>query len=206
MAFKKARQGTFDFILAIDCETTGLNYEVGGDITKGHQALSWGMQVLKDKTFEVMDEFYVEIQWDGESEWTTSAEKIHGMSKKYLEENGVTEEEAVGQIAEFILRYWLPQGSIVLLGQNVHLFDRPFLQKLFEKFGLQLNIRGRHIDTFSVFYTMTNSVNSDEGFTTMGLPQRTLHNALEDIRFTSESMRRMALLWNAKVGVQAEQD
>ena len=192
--------GDFRYLLAIDCETTGINY-TSGNPSDDYQAISWGILVINAYNFEIVHEKYIEIQWDGVSKWSKGAEGVHGLSKQHLLENGVTEEEGITQIAEIVLKYWPLNVSINLLGHNVHLFDKFFLEKLFKKFDMKLNFTQRHVDSFSVFFTLLHAFNSEDGFTTMGCPPRKLHNALEDIKMTVESLRRIKVIWDSKVGI-----
>src|SRR5277367_2257523 len=100
-------RGAFDYMIAIDCETTGLclnhvspvfNEKTG----ERHQAISWGVIVADAKTLKPVEKLYVEIKWNKASKaqrkenssFGTKAEQIHGLDFQYLEKNGVSEEEA----------------------------------------------------------------------------------------------------------------
>jgi DNA polymerase III epsilon subunit-like protein len=201
-------RGYFKYILAVDCETTGLFRNVDDPSfdpvsKKTHQSVSWGIIVVDATTLTPIEKLYLEIKHNGVSEWSKEAEKVHGLSKQYLEENGVTEEEAVTQIASLIIKYWGPDNKLCLLGHNVVTFDMWFLKRLMRSQGINLRFGNRHIDTFSVAYGTSGAFNSDDLFSTMGLPVRAIHNSLEDIEYTLESFRRVKLLWNKQVGVTA---
>lgn len=196
--------GYFKYCLAIDCETTGL---AKGEIDptlcsktgKYYQAISFGVVILETETLKEIESLYVEIKWDGKSEWSIEAENIHGLSKKYLEENGVDEEDAVGMIGELILKYFDPSKTIPLLGHNVATFDRYFLDRLFKKYGIYLNFGARHIDSSTIGFTLFNLFHSDQIFQKIGLQDRGKHNSLEDIRHTIEVVRTARTLWEAFV-------
>lgn len=195
-------RGFFEYVLAIDCETTGLFFNVDDPSydpknDKTHQALSWGIIVADAQTLKPIEKLYLEIKWNGESEWNKKAENIHGMSKEYLEENGVTEEDAAVAIANLILKYWGPENKICLLGHNVVTFDMFFLKRLMRKFEIELKFGNRHIDTFSVGNVTMEIFNSDDLFEECGMETRGKHNAMEDIEYTLESARRIRLIFQS---------
>jgi DNA polymerase III epsilon subunit-like protein len=189
-------RGHFDLILAIDCETTGLAY--GSDdpsynaaTKQSYQAISWGLIVVEAARMKTIEELYIEVQWDGKSEWMASAEKIHGLSREYLAKNGKTPEEAVELIANLILDYWGPSSPICLLGHNVTTFDRMFLLRAMREQGIEIKLGNRHIDTFSVGFGTFGTFNSDELFEAVGLPDRdpNNHNALTDAQNAVAAVR-----------------
>lgn len=208
--------GSFDYLLAIDCETTGLCFN-SDDVTNNpntgehHQTVSWGVIVADAQTLKPIEELYVEIKWNQLSKrqrqnnpnFGERAESVHGLSYDYLEENGVTEEEAVLAIGNLIMKYWGPKGNIRTLGHNVHTFDMPFLRDLFRRNGIELSFGNRHYDTNSIGFCTVGSFNSDDLFSTMGMEARQTHNALDDAHMALESARRIRTLWNDMVGIKA---
>ena len=133
MTTPKSPRGYFKYTLAADCETSGiaLNCDDPSQNPKTgekYQAVSWGLVVVETGTLKAVDELYVEIQWDKQYKWNDGAQRIHGMSREYLRDNGVPMKEAVEQIGSLILTYWGPDSPICLLGHNVHTFDLPFLR------------------------------------------------------------------------------
>lgn len=195
------KRGYFSTILAFDVETTGINFENKSDCSEGYQIVSIGVIVADANSYEVIEKKYVEIQWDGVSRWSPKAEEVHGLTKEYLEVNGVSEEDAVVVIGEMILKYWPLNSSINALGHNLVGFDIIFLRNLFTKYGMVLNFGNRHVDTFTLMKVLLDEYNSEDGFQRLGMPARTAHNALEDIEYTLETVRRLKLLWNTKIGV-----
>ena len=190
-------KGFMEKILAIDCETTGLaqgslNPVYDTENNKRYQSIAWGLIVASATTFKPIEKLYVEIKWDGESEWSKQAEGVHGLSKKYLNEHGVDEISAIEQIGSLIMKHF-GDGSVSLLGHNVATFDRYFLRDLFERNGIKLKISNRLIDTYSVGLCTLGTFNSDDLFESVGLPDRDpeKHNALTDTEYALESMRRI---------------
>lgn len=181
-------------ILAMDCETTGLKFG-SLDPSIGYQSISWGM-IVADSNFKEIDSLYVEIKWDGVSTWEPRAEQVHGLSKSYLEEHGMDKEDAAVTIAEFILKYFDVDDSIVCLGHNVRNFDLPFLVRLLGEFDITLKFAHRAIDTFSPGFVLAGKTNSDEIFQYFGMPARHQHNALEDARQALKVCRNIRRLWS----------
>ena len=188
---KNKPTGYFKYLLAIDCETTGLDFN-SDHPSNGHQALSWGVIVLESDTFTPVEELYVEIKWNEESKaareadpkFGKRAEEIHGLTYDYLEENGVTEEEAVELIGSLIMKYWGPTVSIRTLGHNVHLFDLDFLRSMFRRHGIDLKFGNRHYDTNSIGWAAFETFTSDQLFELIGFDPRGKHNSLDDIKMT----------------------
>jgi DNA polymerase III epsilon subunit-like protein len=209
---KNAPRGYFEYALAVDCETTGLCYKnynndenpVYNPTTgERHQALSWGVAVVRVEDFSIVEELYVEIKWNedslkqrlGNPEFGKSAEKIHGMTMEYLEENGVSEEEAVTLIGDLILRYFGPDNPIKLIGHNVHLFDLAFLRDMFKRHGIILSFGNRHYDSNSAALMTFGTWNSDDLFSMIGFEARGEHNALADIKMTVEACRIIQMIF-----------
>ncbi len=184
----------FQKFLAIDCETSGMTF--GDDPSVDHQMVSIGLIISDVKTFQEIDSLYLLIKWNGESKWNDKAEAIHGLTKEYLEENGVSEEEAVIQIVEFVMKHLNIAKGITLMGHNVASFDKFFLRSLLRKFGVnELKFSHRTLDSFPVGLLGVGAFDSDELFDLMGLPARKEHNALEDIRYTLKSFRMLNKLF-----------
>lgn len=192
--------GYFDKILAFDVETSGISKNRDNP-ADGCQIVSIGMIVANASTYEVIEKKYLEIKWDGTSIWSEIAESIHGLTKAYLEINGMDQEDAVFEIGNFILKYWPLHTPIHCLGHNLIGFDIPFLKGLFSKFDMQLKLTNRNVDTFTLMNVLLGAFDSNQGFDKIGLKTRKEHNALEDIEMTLETVRRINLIWKAKVGL-----
>lgn len=202
---KNLPRGFYDRVLVMDCETTGLSFGKV-DPSEGYQSISWGLIVADAGTFKPIDQLYVEIKWDGKSNWDKRAEEVHGLSKEYLEENGKDNEDAVADIAEFVFKYWPPDAqtssnrNVRCLGHNVGSFDIWFMRRLLDPHGLMFKTGNRYIDTSGAANILLGTFNSDDMFTELGLGQRAKHNALEDARMTLESAKRMRKLFQKCIG------
>lgn len=176
-----------DKILAIDVETSGLTKY--GDVTQNHQIVSIGL-IVADKHFKPIDKFYCEIKWNGTSHWNAHAEKIHKLSKEHLEEHGVSEEDAVVLITEFILKHYTADDYLYFLGHNPRGFDVPFFTKLTNKYDVHFKIAHRTVDSFSVGFTCLGAETSDALFEYF-YPVRNGHNALDDADMALGACRKI---------------
>ena len=184
MSSIKHPRGYFKYLLAADAETSGLCFGSDNPVSnpktgEHYQAVSFGLIVVDAETFQPVEDLYVEIQWNGKSNWTAGAEKIHGLSKDYLAKNGLTQEEAVVAIAELVLKYWGADGTISLIGQNVATFDLHFLRDLVRSQGIEFKFGNRHTDTHGLGHTVFGTYNSDDLFELVGVVRKD-HNSLED--------------------------
>lgn len=200
-------RGYFDFILAADCETSGLFFnqdDPSFDSKTGEycQSVSWGLVVADANTLKPVEELYLEIKWDKKSFWSPKAEAVHGLSKEYLDANGVESWEAVERIGNLILKYWGPKNSVRLLGHNVATFDLWFLKRLMRSEGIELSFGNRHVDTSSIGYATFGTYTSDELFEAVGFPPRdpTKHNALTDAKHALDTVRIVRSIFNSALG------
>lgn len=203
MNTKKPR-GYMTRLLALDCETTGLFFNTDDPsfdpVTKQYyQPVSFGLIVVDADTLKSIEELYVEIKWDGHSQWNTKAEAIHGLSKSYLEANGIAMCDAVILVGNLILKHWGPDSPISILGHNPQ-FDLCFLKRLLRTEGLNIKFGGRMIDTNSIGFTVFQTYNSDDLFEIIGLEVRGDHNALEDARSALQVVRTVRKLSDAMLG------
>lgn len=184
MADKKPR-GYVSRILFADCETTGIAFGSDNPVRRGSesfQAVSWGLIVADAETLKPLDSLYVEIKWNGESTWSKEAERVHGLTLPYLEANGVDEEDAVVEIAGFIMKHWGPTGVVCIGGHNVATFDLFFLKDLLNRFEIPVKFGSKTIDTNAIGFATFGTHNSDDLFEAVGCPPRdpSNHNALVD--------------------------
>lgn len=194
-------RGQFDRLLSIDAETSGLAFnsvDPSYDSKSGaeYQSVSWGMVVADAVTLKPIDKLYVEIKWNGKSEWNDGAEKVHGLSRDYLEENGMSEEDAACEIASFVLEHFDPNKPVVLCGHNVTSFDVFFLRRLLNKFDIMFKTGNRFIDTNSIGFACYGTFNSDDLFDLIGV-QRNQHNSLEDAMAALKVVHATRQVYNA---------
>jgi oligoribonuclease (3'-5' exoribonuclease) len=196
-------RGYVKYILAVDCETTGLCYG-SSPVTDGvehYQTVSWGVIVLNADDLSEVERDYFEIKWNGSSNWAKRAEEVHGLSKKHLAEHGMTEEEAAIRMATLILKYWGPNQPVMVAGHNVATFDLLFLKDLLHKHELFVKFGNRYLDSFSASFATVGTYNSDDMFELFGCKERKAHNAMEDIEFTVKCLRMIRKLWDSEVGL-----
>lgn len=171
-------------LLVLDTETSGLAFNQDDPSLESdgrtYQMVSCGMLVVDTKTHKILDTLYIEIKWNGESEWSTQAEQVHGLSLQYLEDNGISEEDAAMEIGNFILNHF-GTGLVQCAGHNVSTFDIWFIRRLMRKFDIMFKTGNRFVDTHSVGYTCYETYNSDDLFDLMSV-KRELHNSLEDAK------------------------
>ena len=186
--FKKPKNHP-KFGLAIDWETSGADWDnpVGSHIK--YQGLSFGAVVFDADTFEEIERLYCEIKFDeSKYSWTEEAAKIHGLTREYLEANGIDREEAAVLLAELILKYFGPNERIMFLGHNVD-FDIGFTDQLLNDFGIEIKKHHVKLDTSSTGFITTNRYKSDQLFEYLGFDKRNAHNAMDDILMTIETCR-----------------
>lgn len=205
---KHTNKNKLQYILAVDVETTGMSW-LQGDPSVGHQIVSIGAIVADANTFEEIEHRYVEIKWTQDSidafelnpKFGSEAEKVHGLTREYLEQHGVDEEDAAAEIGELIIKYWSTDVTVQLLGHNVATFDLFFVRNLLHKHGLTFKFASRMYDSHSLGAGTVGAVNSDQLFEALGFEQRADHNSLEDARMSLETFRIIKKLWTKKVGV-----
>lgn len=197
----KARPAMFDLVLGCDSETSGialghLDPTHNSDTGERYQAVSIGLIVACAHTFKPIDSLYIEIKHDPDVyEWNDGAERVHGLSREYLEQNGMSQKDAAIKIAAFIEQYYGPIEAIrklPLLGHNVATFDRYFLHDLLDQADINVQFGNRHIDTFSLGVTLMDLFSSDELFDFFGLKRdASKHNALDDAKYALKVARLM---------------
>ena len=186
-----------DKLLFLDVETSG--FTPGEDITRNHQIVSIGLVVATGE-FEPVASLYREIKPNGTSHWNPQAEKVHGLTREYLESNGVSEEEAVADILEFLMKYWnIVDEAIVFGGHNVRPFDIPFFRKLMSKYDVEVKIAFRTIDTFAAGFVALAAQDSEELFNMFGTKRKGKHNALQDATLSLGVCRKIRKLMDAAI-------
>ncbi len=179
-----APRGYITRLLIVDTETSGLAYSCDDPsynpkTGETYQIVSIGLIVVNAITLEPIEKVYLEIKWDGKSTWDQRAQEVHGLTKAYLNENGVDTYEAVEVIGNLILDHWGPDSPVHICGHNPH-FDLSFFKRLLRSEGIEIKFGNKMIDTNSIGFAVFNTHNSDDLFETVGMPVRKDHNSLED--------------------------
>lgn len=197
-------KGFYDKILVMDAETSGLAFnsdDPSHDPCTGevYQSVSWGLVVADAQTLKPIAKLYVEIKWDGISTWSDKAQSVHGLTKDYLEEHGLTEEEAACEIASFVLDHFDADAMVPVAGHNAGTFDIFFMRRLLRKYEIMFRTGNRFIDTNTIGFTVFGTFNSDDLFTMIGV-KRTEHNALEDAMASLRVLHKTRQLANTILG------
>ncbi len=186
-------------ILVIDWETTGAEFGLPAtEIAKKYQGISLGLIVANFHTLEEVYSDYFVINYEPHKYvWTDRAEEIHGMSRQFLSEHGVSREEAIERVLTPILEYWGPKGIIVFGAHNAA-FDMAFLEEqILKPAGVKLEFHQAKLDTAVLGMILLGNGKSDFVFDLLGgTEQRGDHNALEDARLCLASMRTAKQLFN----------
>ncbi len=184
--------------LVIDWETTGANF--GGDSSIDYQGISFGAIIADTQTWEEIESIHVMLHFDDTKyKWTEGAEKIHGMSREFLQQNGVSREEGLALLLQLLLKHFAPGSKILLVGHNAE-FDRSFMYQLFKDNGLEnaLNLHHVMVDTSGIGFVLIGEYKSDVVFELLGqIEKRKEHNALDDARACLSSLRTAKNIFTA---------
>jgi DNA polymerase III epsilon subunit-like protein len=191
------KQIPFQVGLCIDWETSGARF--GDDSSKYYQGIEFGAIVFNAKTFEPIEKLKLYVKYDeakyGADGWSEDAVKIHGLTREFLDQNGVTQEEAAIALAELILKYWGPDTKVLFLGHNPE-FDRRFTNQLLNTIGIEFSIEpsGKFDSRIEIFHVMLDTsalgyitlglYKSDLLFEKIGFTDRGEHDALQDAEQT----------------------
>lgn len=176
------------FGLAIDWETTGFTPEEGQRASK-HQGISFGAVIFDISSLTPIETLYREIQFDSKYEWTSGAERIHGLTREYLAKHGVTQQTAAVELGSLVMKY-INTEPIITLGHRV-IFDIEFTNQLMSTIDVKFDYDPIKIDTAALATVFLGVQSSNELFELCGLPERTEHNSLDDILYTLESARML---------------
>lgn len=184
------------FALAIDWETSGYSYP---NFAEKHQGVAFGAIIFDIHTLDPVEEIYVEIKYDSKYVWDSGAERVHGLSRSYLEKNGISQPEAALELGNLILKYFGTEDQPMILAHRAY-FDIAFTTQLMKTIDVDIQFHPTPIDT-SVFGTiLMETSKSDTIFQTLGIIHRAKeHNALEDIRITLLALKKMKELFIAGV-------
>ena len=181
--------------LCFDWETSGS--DCNKDSSIDYQGISLGMAIFNTRTFEVVDDFYVEIKFDeSRYKWSAEAEAIHRLTRDHLAKHGVSQEEAACQVVEFIMKWMGPNPNVMVLGHNIP-YDIKFMRQLLERFELMFRIHHVMLDTAGCAFIAFTTYKSDHLFDLLCDGKSDGHNALEDVFMTIEAAKNMRAIFEA---------
>lgn len=188
-------------ILVIDFETSGSTFGTYEETFSRYQGLSFGAVIANSTTFEPVKTIYQEIKFDPKYEWSDEAEKIHGLSREYLNEHGASNEEAAANLAEFILGTF-GTGKVMVLGHNIW-FDIEAMRQLLEPHGVMPDIHHVVLDTSPAAFIAIGKYKSNDVFEFFtGKVRDGSHNALDDALMALETVRNMRAMFNQALGLE----
>lgn len=185
--------------LCIDWETTGATW--GGDSSIDFQGIEIAAIVFNAQTFEPIEKLKRYVKFNSTRyKWKDEAEKIHGLSREFLEEHGLPQEDVAIELATLILKYWGPKSKVLFLGHNPK-FDIRFTNQLLNtidiefsveasgKFESQIEVFHVILDTSALGYITFGLYKSDLLFEKIGFDTRGKHDAMQDAEQTLETCR-----------------
>lgn len=135
-----------NYYLALHVETTGICNDLDRPVNSDNDIISISAAICDKRTFKVLDKKIIFIENDKDDIGT----KWHGITRPFLDDEGVDEETAIEEFVNFILEYFTLDNSIICLGQNVHSFVLPFIRELLERHEVYLKFAPNSLDVFSI--------------------------------------------------------
>lgn len=180
--------------LAVDWETTSLEVQDG-------QGIQIGAVVYDRTTYEEVASYTRYIKFDhNKSRWQKAAEDIHHITREFLDEEGITQEEAAIEFLDFLNTWFGSKDPIHFLGLNSK-FDIGFTNQLLKVIGCTFGhkepglscVKLHHIvmDLQPLAMALFGVYKSDDIFALCGYEKRGAHSAIEDIRMTVGSMKHI---------------
>lgn len=184
-----SRHGMGEFLLCLDTETTGSSFKSYEETFSRYQAISFGAVIARCDTLEPVKELYFELKYDPKYAWSEEAEKIHGLSREHLEQNGITAEEGAVELANFLMDVF-GVSKVPFLGHNPH-FDIHAMRQLLEPFGIMPELYHVVMDTSAGGFLAINKTKSNDIFNIFLGGRQDTHNALDDAKMTLATARAM---------------
>lgn len=194
MAYSRFHPGKYS--LWMDWETSGADFGTPyEEQAKRFQGISVGLVIADNETFEEVDAIKIDIIFDENTyEWQDKAQSIHGLTREFLRENGVSQEDAAVAVIEFVTKYFgqdviylLEMGEphmkakVALGGHNLE-FDVAHLKHLLEQAGFGIADHHVRLNTATIGFVATGLYKSDDLFQFFGADAREDHDSLEDTR------------------------
>ena len=164
-------------IVALDTETTGLS-------PKNDHILQLSAVKFNPETFETIATFDHYIKPVGEYSITDGAFQAHGLTKEFIDQNGVSLANIADEFIEFI-------RNCDILGYNSNHFDIQFIDCEFNAIGRQIDWMGRKFyDAFSMECRFSPRDLSSIYLKYTGKAFEDAHNSLNDVNATIEVFKR----------------
>lgn len=158
------------YIVSIDIETSGL------DKTKDHIVQLSGVKYTN--TWKKVKEFNHYILPKEPWEMGKEAFEKHGLTKEFIQKNGVPLESVYDEFMEFI-------GDCDIVTYNGNSFDIPFIYAEFQKCSLDPKlVDHKLIDVFKIETKVNSNTLSAAYERYTGKPALDAHNALADVKMT----------------------
>lgn len=200
---KFTKQKTPQFGLCLDWETSGSAW--GDDSSKEYQGISFGAIIFDTSNFQPIKKLYQVIKFDETRyKWSEEAEKVHGLSREFLEKNGVSQEEAAINLLELLSEFFAG-SKVMFLGHNCE-FDIRFTKQLLDivevefslensgKYDTHIHLHHVVLNTSQLGFITLGLYKSDLLFDAMGFEKREEHNALNDAEMTLQTCANIRFL------------
>lgn len=137
-------------LIIIDCETTGITIGTSGIIQLSAYKLNRDLQIDQNY-FDVYIKSYVD-------EWTQESENIHGITREFLDQNGLTLNRAIKSFLN-----WTDYSGRFYITQWGCGFDAYMLRDAFERDGVKYPFTHRSFDISSIvrFFLAVNGLQGE---------------------------------------------
>lgn len=178
-------------ISCLDVETTGLNRNT--DRIVQLSIVNFDMETGQELT--VFDQY---INPSGTWKMTPSAQEVHNLSEEFIRANGVSLRSVYPQVMQML-------GDHAILTYNGSSFDIAFIQKEFEREGLETHFEDHEfIDAFDIERRMNSNKLVDTYTRYFGKPFEDAHNSLVDVRATIEVYREQVRRYKLQSDIRTE--
>lgn len=127
----------YDRIIFFDTETTGTNHMV--------DVITELAYIVTEKNTNLIErDNYIQI--DDNQEYSPEAEKITGITRKFLKTNGLPKEQVIKEFYNYLFE----KKKTLLIAHNMA-FDSSFVASEFARLGLQWKHRVDMLDTLTVY-------------------------------------------------------
>lgn len=169
------------YILVVDVETSGSTFGSYEETFSKFQAIAFGCIVATSDTFEEVATLQFKVKFDSSRyQWSNEAEQIHGISRQTLAEEGLENEGAAAELAEFILNHF-GTGKVMFANHNPW-FDIEAMRQLLEPHGVMPDLHHVVLDTSALGFITMGKYRSNDVFAFFNGERPAIHDALGDAR------------------------